>query len=125
MLKITQTFLGLTEALQVPPRDTSDILLAHIRRRKANSKAFVISAYPRYSSDLVHYNDRLDGVILINWHDAAIKSQIEYGAQTGQIKLDTAKTEWRHYKRHVIPVAEYFDVKQMLYVVSTNEMTYF
>ena len=61
--------------------------------------------------------ERVDGVILINWHDEAIKAQIEYGAKEGQIQLQAAKAELRHYKKHVISVAQYFDFKQLLYVV--------
>ena len=60
----------------------------------------------------------MDGVILINWHDEAIKAQIEYGAKEGQIELQPAKAELRHFKKHVISVAQYFDFKQLLYVVS-------
>ena len=69
---------------------------------------------------MLNYLDRLervDGVILINWHDEAIKAQIEYGAKEGQIQLQAAKAELRHYKKHVISVAQYFDFKQLLYVV--------
>ena len=79
-----------------------------------------MSGYPRNTADLLNYLDRLervDGVILINWHDEAIKAQIEYGAKEGQIQLQAAKAELRHYKKHVISVAQYFDFKQLLYVV--------
>mgnify|MGYP001191370869 FL=1 len=79
-----------------------------------------MSGYPRNTADLLNYLDRLervDGVILINWHDEAIKAQIEYGAKEGQIQLQAAKAELRHYKKHVISVAQYFAFKQLLYVV--------
>ena len=82
---------------------------------------FVLSGYPRHSADLVDYLGRVgrvDGAILLNWHDEALEAQIEYGAKEGRIKLAEAKDELRHFKRHVIPVAEFFDFKELLYVVS-------
>ena len=60
---------------------------------------------------------RVDGAILLNWHDDALQAQIDYGAKEGHIKMSAAKTELRHFKRHVVPVAEFFDFKQLLYVV--------
>lgn len=114
-----------SEAMKVPARDTLNVLknvLLHTPGYNHLS-GFVISAYPRHTADLVLYSEeleRIDGVILINWHEDAIKKQIEYGARERQIKLDVAKAELRHYKRHVIPVAEFFDFKQLLYVVSRD-----
>ena len=35
----------------------------------------------------------------------------------GGIDIDAAKTELKAFKKHVIPVAEYFDYKRLLYVV--------
>ena len=61
---------------------------------------------------------RLDGVILLNWDDSTLERQIEYGVKMGEIEFEAAKAELRNFRRNVIPVAEYFDYKQLLYVVS-------
>ncbi len=58
-------------------------------------------------------------MILLNWQDSTLETQIEYGAKIGEIELEAAKNELSNFKRNVIPVAEYFDYKQLLYVVST------
>ncbi len=60
---------------------------------------------------------RIDGVILLNWTLTSLERQIEYGARQGEIDLEMAKIELRNFRRNVIPVAEYFDYKQLLYVV--------
>ena len=96
-----------------------------MRENEARSRGLIISGYPRSSSDLWHYLEhvgRIDGVILLNWHEEAVQAQIEYGASEGQVELEAARAEWKHFKKHVIPVAEYFDFKQLLYVVSLSKM---
>ena len=50
----------------------------------------------------------------------SLERQIEYGARLGEIELDTARLELKNFRKYVIPVAEYFDYKQLLYVVSKN-----
>ena len=60
-------------------------------------------------------------MILLNWDDATLERQIEYGVKMGEIELEAAKAELRNFRRNVIPVAEYFDYKQLLYVVSWVE----
>ena len=85
------------------------------------AKGFIISGFPRDTSDLQIYLERLgriDGVILLNWHESAILAQINYGAKHGHVNLSEAKAELQHFKKKGIPVAEYFDFKQLLYVVS-------
>ncbi len=84
-------------------------------------QGFLISGYPRHMGDVQDYLEhigRVDGVILLNWHEGALSTQIEYGAKKGQVDLKVAKAELQHFKNHVIPVAEFFDFKQLLYVVS-------
>ena len=39
-------------------------------------------------------------------------------AKHGVVDLSDAKLELQHFKNQGIPVAEYFDFKQLLYVVS-------
>ena len=111
----------MSEALRVSANDATDALVAAFKSDAGSTtSAYILSGYPRNTADLLNYLDRLervDGVILINWHDEAIKAQIEYGAKEGQIQLEAAKAELRHYKKHVISVAQYFDFKQLLYVV--------
>lgn len=60
---------------------------------------------------------RLDGVVLLDWNDDSLETQIEFGAREGKINLDKARQELRNYRKNVIPAAEYFDYKQLLYVV--------
>ena len=84
----TQPFLllGITEALQIPSKDAIQVLKGQLFQ---TARVFVISGYPRSTADLVHYLehlDRIDGAILINWHDEAIQAQIDYGAREGYIK---------------------------------------
>ena len=57
-------------------------------------------------------------MILLNWDDSTLERQIEYGVKMGEIEFEAAKAELRNFRRNVIPVAEYFDYKQLLYVVS-------
>jgi hypothetical protein len=59
----------------------------------------------------------VDGVILLNWQDSTLEKQIEYGAKIGEIELGQARSELGNFRRNAIPVAEYFDYKQLLYVV--------
>ena len=92
-----------------------------------SSKSNCIS-YPHYQNDLPKLTSsstsirsqigRLDGVILLNWDDSTLERQIEYGVKMGEIEFEAAKAELRNFRRNVIPVAEYFDYKQLLYVVS-------
>ena len=84
------------------------------------ARGFIISGFPRDSIDLTTYLERVgrvDGVILLNWHESAILTQIDFGAKQGMVDLDDANTELLHFKKEGIPVAEYFDYKQQLYVV--------
>ena len=112
---------GFRAAVQVPADQVADLLARQLSDDEA-VLAHVVSGFPRTTSDLVNYlerpESRIDGVILINWHEEAIRSQVEYGAKEGQINLSAAKTELKHFKKHVIPVAEFFDFKNLLYVVS-------
>ena len=57
-------------------------------------------------------------MILLNWTVNTLERQVEYGARQGEIDLEQAKTELRNFRQNVLPVAEYFDYKQLLYVVS-------
>lgn len=89
-------------------------------KTRSNMKGFIISGYPRNMRDVADYLERVgrcDGVILINWQDDTLSQQIEYGSQIGEISLEQAKLELSNFRKHVIPVAEYFDYKQLLYVI--------
>ena len=72
----------------------------------------------RDTSEYLELVGRVDGVILLNWHLNTLERQIEYGAQLGEVTLAVAKVELGNFKKHVIPVAEFFDYKQLLYLVT-------
>lgn len=104
----------------IPTRQMTATLLASIKS-KPKAEGFVISGYPRNMRDTSEYLElvgRVDGVILLNWHLNTLERQIEYGAQLGEVELAAAKVELGNFKKHVIPVAEFFDHKQMLHLVT-------
>ena len=72
----------------------------------------------RDTSEYLELVGRVDGVILLNWHLNTLERQIEYGAQLGEVELAAAKVELGNFKKHVIPVAEFFDHKQILHLVT-------
>ena len=77
--------------------------------------------YPRNMHDTSEYlelDGKVDGVILLNWHLNTLERQIEYGAQLGEVDLAAAKVELINFKKQVIPVAEFFDTKQLLHLVT-------
>ncbi|ODM96608.1 Adenylate kinase isoenzyme 5, partial [Orchesella cincta] len=81
---------------------------------------FIISGYPRSMRDVVEYErkvNRVDRVILLNWHLKILEKQIEYGSQLGDTVLQLARMELKNYSKHVLPVAEYFDQLKKLAVV--------
>ena len=110
------------ESLHVPSPEVTRLIEDYVRENESRLRSLIISGYPRSLNDLWHYLEhgigRVDGAVLLNWREEAVQAQIEYGASQGQVDLETARNEWKHFKKHVIPVAEYFDAKQMLYVVS-------
>lgn len=61
--------------------------------------------------------NRVDRVILLNWHLKILEKQIEYGSQLGDTVLQLARMELKNYSKHVLPVAEYFDQLKKLSVV--------
>ena len=68
-------------------------------------KGLIISGYPRTSGELWHFLNhvgRVDGVILLNWHEENMQAQIEYGASQGQVELEAARAEWNHFKKYVV-----------------------
>ena len=71
------------------------------------------------TSEYLEMVGRVDAVILLNWHLETLEQQIEYGAQLGEVSLDMAKVELNNFKKHVLSVAEFFDSKQMLFLVRT------
>ena len=106
----------------MPSPEVTRLIEDYVRENESRLRSLIISGYPRSLNDLWHYLEhgigRVDGAVLLNWREEAVQAQIEYGASQGQVDLETARNEWKHFKKHVIPVAEYFDAKQMLYVVS-------
>ena len=116
------------ESLHVPTSEVTRLIEDYVGENESRCRGLIISGYPRSLTDLWHYLEhgvgRVDGAVLLNWHEDAIQAQIEYGASQGQVDLATARSEWKHFKKNVIPVAEYFDSKQLLYVVSRTGLLY-
>ena len=109
----------MTDAGLIPTSKVTDTL-ANAFSARPEAQGYVVSGYPRNMRDVADYLEkigRLDGVILLDWLDITLERQIEYGAKEGQIDLDQAKLELRNFRKNVIPGAEYFDYKQLLYVV--------
>ena len=108
----------------MPTPEVTRLIEEYVVENESRCRGLIISGYPRSLADLWHYLEhgvgRVDGAVLLNWHEDAVQAQIEYGASQGQVDLATARTEWKHFKKNVIPVAEYFDSKQLLYVVSNT-----
>ena len=104
--------------------DVTKLIQDYVNQHDSSSQrltGLIISGYPRSSADLWHYLDhigRVDGVILLNWREENVQAQIDYGASQGQVELESARREWNQFKKYVIPLAEFFDLKQLLYVVS-------
>ncbi len=98
-------------------------LRSEMKNLPIDVKALLVSGYPRSLKDATLYLEtvgRADGVILLNWTQSRLERQIEYGAGLGHIDLDTAKVELENFGKQTVPVAEFFDYKQLLYVVRSN-----
>lgn len=116
MLKGTE----LRDSHVIPTRQITATLMASIKS-KPGAEGFLVSGYPRNMRDTSEYLEllgKIDGVILLNWHLQTLERQIEYGAQLGEVELASAKVELGNFKKHVLPVAEFFDSKQMLHLVT-------
>ena len=125
-INMTDLLQGLIEETEVndigavPTSQTLHVLMAALKAQ-SNIYGYLVSGFPRNMRDATEYISKIgrcDGVIMLNWLDMTLERQIEYGARLGEIDLDLAKIELRNFRRHVIPVCEYFDYKQLLYVVS-------
>merc|ERR1719411_1713601 len=104
----------------LPTRRATATLMSVIKARP-EAEGFVITGYPtsmRDTSEFLELVGRVDGVILINWHLYTLERQIQNGAKQGLINLAAAHSELDSFKRHVIPVAEFFDSKQILHLVT-------
>ena len=121
LFKILQPFtVEMDDILKLPSNEVT-VLLEAIMMQSEQAKGFIISGFPRDTNDIQNYLERIgrmDGTILLNWHESAIVCQIDYGAKQGHVVKSEAQAELQHFKKEGIPVAEYFDFKQLLYVVS-------
>ena len=121
LFKILQPFIvEMDDILKLPSNEVT-VLLEAIMMQSEQAKGFIISGFPRDTNDIQNYLERIgrmDGTILLNWHESAIVCQIDYGAKQGHVVKSEAQAELQHFKKEGIPVAEYFDFKQLLYVVS-------
>ncbi len=112
--------LDLNETAGIPTSQVLHTLMESLQAKK-DVYGYLVSGYPRHLRDVAVYSEkigRIDGVILLNWTLVSLERQIEYGARLGEIDLEMAKVELRNFKKNVVPVAQYFDYKQLLYVVS-------
>ena len=62
----------------------------------------------------------MNGVILVAWRQKVLERQVEYGAKLGHVVLSLARMELDNFYRNVMPVADFFDQRQMLVAVSTQ-----
>ena len=62
----------------------------------------------------------VNGVIIVSWRQKVLERQIDYGAKLGHVVLSLAKMELNNFYKNVMPVADYFDQRGMLYAVSNN-----
>jgi hypothetical protein len=60
----------------------------------------------------------VNGVILVSWRQKVLERQIDYGAKLGHVVLSLARMELNNFYKNVMPVADYFDQRGMLYAVS-------
>lgn len=104
----------------LPTRQATATLMS-VMNSNPGAAGFVVSGYPTSMRDTSEFLDlvgRVDGVILINWHLYTLERQIQNGSKQGLINLAAAHLELDSFKRHVIPVAEFFDSKQILHLVT-------
>lgn len=59
----------------------------------------------------------VNGVILVAWRQKVLERQVEYGAKLGHVVLSLARMELDNFYRNVMPVADFFDQRQMLVAV--------
>ncbi|CAG7634789.1 unnamed protein product [Allacma fusca] len=110
---------GLSDFSQMPPKNLLEVLLIEMKMA-VNASAYLISGYPRSMRDVVEYTEKLqrvDRVILLNWHVKILEKQIEFGAQLGDTVLQLARMELKNYNKNVLAVAEYYDQLGILSVV--------
>lgn len=50
-----------------------------------------------------------------------LERQIDYGAKLGHVVLSLAKMELNNFYKNVMPVADYFDQREMLHAVSYTQ----
>ncbi|OXA51229.1 Adenylate kinase isoenzyme 5 [Folsomia candida] len=116
--KITHCDRVVQESL-IPPSNLIEVLQMEIKMA-VNARGYLISGYPRSMRDVVEYQNklqRIDAVILLNWHIRILEKQIEYGSQLGDTVLQLARMELKNYSKNVLSVAEYFDQLDKLTVV--------
>lgn len=105
---------------EIPTRLISATLMLAMTS-SPQTEGFIVSGYPRSMRDTSEYLElfgHIDAVVLINWHLYTLERQIQNGAKQGLISLSGAHIELDNFKRHVIPVAEFFDTKQILHLVT-------
>ncbi|XP_047118497.1 adenylate kinase isoenzyme 5 [Schistocerca piceifrons] len=101
-------------------KTVTEVLMLEMKMAPA-AKTYLVSGYPRSMRDVVEYTEKIqivNGVILVSWRQKVLERQIEYGAKLGHVVLSLARMELNNFYKHVMPVADYFDQRGMLYAVN-------
>ncbi|KAJ9587874.1 hypothetical protein L9F63_018686, partial [Diploptera punctata] len=102
---------------QLSSKTVTEVLMLEMKMAPA-AKTYLVSGYPRNMRDVVEYSDKIqvvNGVILVSWRQKVLERQIDYGAKLGHVVLSLAKMELNNFYKNVMPVADYFDQRGMLY----------
>ncbi|XP_069690528.1 adenylate kinase isoenzyme 5 isoform X2 [Periplaneta americana] len=105
---------------QLSSKTVTEVLMLEMKMAPA-AKTYLVSGYPRNMRDVVEYSEKIqvvNGVILVSWRQKVLERQIDYGAKLGHVVLSLAKMELNNFYKNVMPVADYFDQRGMLYAVN-------
>ncbi|XP_023708502.1 uncharacterized protein LOC111865032, partial [Cryptotermes secundus] len=105
---------------QLSSKTVTEVLMLEMKMAPA-AKTYLVSGYPRNMRDVVEYSEKIqvvNGVILVSWRQKVLERQIDYGAKLGHVVLSLARMELNNFYKNVMPVADYFDQRGMLYAVN-------
>ncbi|KDR22222.1 hypothetical protein L798_01828, partial [Zootermopsis nevadensis] len=105
---------------QLSSKTVTEVLMLEMKMAPA-AKTYLVSGYPRNMRDVVEYSEKIqvvNGVILVSWRQKVLERQIDYGAKLGHVVLSLAKMELNNFYKNVMPVADYFDQREMLHAVN-------
>ncbi|XP_063233560.1 adenylate kinase isoenzyme 5 [Bacillus rossius redtenbacheri] len=105
---------------QLSSQTVTEVLMLEMKMAPA-AKTYLVSGYPRSMRDVVEYSEKIQvvsGVVLVSWRQKVLERQIEFGAKLGHVVLSLARMELGNFYKNVMPVADYFDQRGMLYAVN-------